>query len=136
MYLMLRLLPPLCWTGLIAYFGGGQWSGAHTASWLGPFLRALLPIVSPEQLAVVHFIIRKTGHVIEYAVLAGLWRRALGGGWTALGLALLTACLDELRQSFTPGRTGSLYDVFLDGAAAGAALLVIAVRRRRRAAAA
>jgi VanZ family protein len=132
---MLRLLPPLCWTGLIAYFGGGQWSGAHTASWLGPLLRGFLPLASPEQLAVVHFIIRKTGHVIEYAVLAGLWWRALGGGWAALGLALLTASLDELRQSFTPGRTGSLYDVCLDCAAAGAALLLMAVRRRRAAAA-
>jgi len=84
---------------------------------------------------VIHFIIRKTAHVIEYAVLAGLWWRALGGGWAALGLALLTASLDELRQSFTPGRTGSLYDVCLDCAAAGAALLLMAVRRRRAAAA-
>lgn len=25
---MLRLLPPLCWTGLIAYLGGSQWGAA------------------------------------------------------------------------------------------------------------
>ncbi len=132
---MLRLLPPLCWTGLIAYFGGGQWDGAHTAAWLGPLLRALLPIASPEELAAAHFLTRKAGHVIEYAVLAGLWRRGLGGAWAPLGLAVLTACLDELRQWFTPGRVGSMADVLLDGAAAATAIGLIALRARRRGAA-
>jgi len=132
---MLRLLPPLCWTGLIAYFGGGQWDGAHTAAWLGPILRALLPIASPEALAAAHLVIRKVGHVIEYAVLAALWRHALGGAWAPLGLALLTASLDELRQSFTSGRVGSVYDVLLDCAAAGDLLLGMTVREQRRGAA-
>jgi VanZ family protein len=129
---MLRLLPPLCWTGLIAYFGGGQWSGDHTSAWLGPLLRALLPTASPEALAAAHLLIRKAGHVIEYAVLAGLWRRGLGGAWAPLGLAVLTACLDELRQSFTPGRGGSMVDVLLDGAAAAMALGLAALRARLR----
>ena len=132
---MLRLLPPLCWTGLIAYFGGGQWGGAHTAEWLGPLLRALLPTASPEALAAAHLLIRKAGHVIEYAVLAGLWRRGLGGAWVPLGIAVLTACLDELRQGLTPGRVGSMVDVLLDGAAAATALGLIALRARFRGAA-
>ena len=132
---MLRLLPPLCWTGLIAYFGGGQWGGAHTVEWLGPLLRALLPTASPEALAAAHLLIRKAGHVVEYAVLAGLWRRGLGGAWAPLGIAVLTACLDELRQSFTPGRGGSMVDVLLDGAAAATALGLIALRARLRGAA-
>jgi VanZ family protein len=132
---MLRLLPPLCWTGLIAYFGGGQWGGAHTAAWLGPLLRALLPTASPEALAVAHLVIRKAGHVIEYAVLAGLWRRGVGGAWAPLGLAVLTAFLDEFRQSFTPGRVGSMVDVLLDGAAAATALGLVALRARLRGAA-
>ena len=129
---MLRLLPPLCWTGLIAYFGGGQWGGAHTAAWLVPLLRALLPTASPEELAAAGLLIRKAGHVIEYAVLAGLWRRGLGGAWAPLGLAVLTACLDELRQSFTPGRVGSMVDVLLDGGAAATALGLVALRARLR----
>ena len=132
---MLRLLPPLCWTGLIAYFGGSQWSGAHTAAWLGPLLSALLPFASPEELATVHLLIRKAAHVIEYAVLAVLWRRSVGGAWGPLGLAVLTASLDELRQSFTPGRGGSMADVLLDGAAAAMALALMAARGRRRRAA-
>ena len=51
---MLRLLPPLCWTGLIAYLGGSQWAGAHTSGWIIPLLRALLPAASPEALATLH----------------------------------------------------------------------------------
>jgi len=132
---MLRLLPPLCWTGLIAYVGGGQWGGAHTAAWLGPLLHALLPIASPEELATAHLLIRKAGHVIEYAALAGLWRRGLGGAWAPLGLAVLTAGLDELHQWFTPGRVGSMADVLLDGGAAATAIGLSALRARLRGAA-
>ena len=129
---MLRLLPPLCWTGLIVYLGGDQWGGAQTAAWLVPLLRTLLPTASPEELAAAHLLIRKAAHVIEYAVLAGLWRRGLGGAWAPLGLAVLTACLDELRQSFTPGRVGSMLDVLLDGAAAATALGLVALHARLR----
>src|SRR5574342_13870 len=112
---MSGLLPPLSWTGLIAYFGGGQWSGADTAVWLDPLLRALMPAASPEELATAHLLIRKAAHAFEYSVLVVLWRRSLGGAWAPLGLAVLTACLDELRQWFTPGRGGSMADVLLDG---------------------
>ena len=129
---MLRLLPPLCWTGLIAYFGGSQWSTDQTAGWLGPLLSALLPFGSPEQLEAAHFLIRKAAHIIEYGVLAGLWRGCLGGLWVPLGLAMLTATLDELHQSFAPGRGAAVADVLLDGAAAVIALAVIEARRRPR----
>lgn len=129
---MLWLLPPLCWTGLIAYFGGGQWSGDETAAWLGPLLHAFLPGASPELVQTAHVLIRKSGHVFEYAVLAILWHRAVGGAWLPLVLAVLTASLDELRQWFTPGRVGSVYDVLLDGTGAVAALFLAITLRARR----
>jgi VanZ family protein len=128
---MLRLLPPLCWTGLIAYLGSGGWGGDETSAWFAPILRALLPHLSPELVQVAHFLIRKAAHVFEYGVLAILWRRATGGTWSALALAVLTASLDEFRQSFIPTRTGSVYDVLLDGTGAAAALLVVSARRAR-----
>ena len=122
---MLWLLPPLCWTGLIAYFGSGGWGGDETSAWFVPILSALLPGISPELVQAAHLLMRKAAHVFEYAVLAVLWRRAVGGAWSALALSVLTASLDELRQSFLPTRTGSAYDVLLDGTAAAAALLVV-----------
>lgn len=128
---MLWFLPPLCWTGLIMYLGGGQWSSEETSSFLGPMLRALLPGFSPEFLGAVHFLIRKTAHLSEYGVLAVLWRRATGRSWIALALAVLTASVDEFRQLFTPGREGSAYDVLLDGTGAAAFLALVSTLRSR-----
>jgi VanZ family protein len=121
---MLRLLPPLCWTGLIAWLGSAYWSSANTSSWLSPTLRAIFPRASAAQIETIHFVIRKAAHVFEYAVLSGLWRRALGGWRAPLALCLFTATLDELRQTVTPGRSGAFTDVMLDGAAAAVVLMV------------
>ena len=128
---MLWLLPPLCWTGLIMYLGGGQWSSDETSSFLVPLLRTLLPGFSPGFVSAVHYLIRKTAHVSEYGVLAVPWRRATGGTWIALALAVLTASIDECRQVFTPGREGCVSDVLLDGAGAGAALALMSALRSR-----
>ncbi|MGH7415184.1 MAG: VanZ family protein [Candidatus Rokuibacteriota bacterium] len=135
----LRLLPPLAWSGLIAWFSGVGWSGGATMPLFEPWLRALLPWAAPEQIAGAHWLLRKTGHVVEYAVLALLWRRALTAPaapapWRGpLGLAVLTAVLDEAHQATTLTREGSVADVLLDGAAAAAALLVATLGARRSA---
>jgi VanZ family protein len=123
----LRFLPPLAWSALIAWFSGAGWGAGVTAPLLEPWLRALAPWAAPEQIAALHGLVRKAGHVIEYAVLALLWRRALtpAGAWRApLLLAALTAALDEAHQATTLARQGSIADVLLDVAAAASALLV------------
>lgn len=123
----LRFLPPLAWSAVIAWFSSAAWGAGATASLIEPWLRALLPGAAPEQIAALHALGRKAGHVIEYAVLALLWRRALPGpgAWRVpLLLAALTAGLDEAHQATTPTRAGSLADVLLDVASAALALLV------------
>jgi len=133
----LRFLPPLAWSVLIAWFSGAGWHGGATAPLFEPWLRALLPWAAPEQIAGAHWLLRKTGHVIEYAVLALLWRRALAGPdapapWRwPLALTVLTAGLDEVHQAITPTREGRVADVLLDGSAAAAALLVATLGARR-----
>lgn len=133
----LRLLPPLGWTLVVAWLSSGEWSAAYTGATLLPLLRALFPWAAPEQLEAMHWLARKTGHVIEYAVLAGLWRGALVGrdgtrGWRApLGLSILTAALDELHQATTRSRTGSPTDVLLDSVAAAAVLIALGGGTRR-----
>lgn len=135
----LRFLPPLAWSALILWFSGAGFSAAATASVLEPWLRAMLPWASPEQIAALHGLLRKSGHVFEYAVLALLWSRALAARsgptpWRRpLLLAALTAALDEGHQATTHVREGSVADVALDVGAAGAALYV-AVGGIRRAA--
>jgi VanZ family protein len=127
-----RYLPPLAWSALIAWFSSAGWHGGATFPWLEAWARALLPWSAPEQIAALHWLLRKTGHVVEYAVLALLWRRALtvpGGPapWRGpLALAALTAVLDEAHQALTPTREGRIADVLLDTGAAAAALHVAA----------
>ncbi len=131
----LRFLPPLLWSAVIAWFSRDAWGAGATGALLLPWLHALLPWAAPEQLAGLHGLVRKGGHVFEYAALALLWRRALGpGSWRApLALAILTAALDEAHQAATLTRGGSVADVLLDAAAAAAALAVAAWGPRARA---
>jgi len=58
----LRFLPPLAWSALIAWFSGAGFSAASTAPLLEPWLRAMLPWAGPEQIAALHWLLRKAGH--------------------------------------------------------------------------
>ncbi|HLA08293.1 MAG TPA: VanZ family protein [Anaerolineales bacterium] len=65
----------------------------------------------------VDFIVKKSGHVFEYAVLSiGYWY-AYGFKDDRRGIAWLFAILyamtDEFHQSFVPGRIPSLWDVLI-----------------------
>jgi VanZ family protein len=124
----LRFLPPLLWSAVIGWFSRDAWGAGATAALFVPWLHALLPWAAPEQLAGLHALVRKSGHVVEYATLALLWRRALGPASrrAPLALAALTAALDETHQATTLTRGGSVADVLLDAAAAAAALAVAA----------
>jgi VanZ family protein len=61
--------------------------------------------------------IKKSGHVIGYAILAFLYWRALEFSedkrWVAWLLALLYAMTDEFHQSFVSGRHSTIWDVIL-----------------------
>jgi VanZ family protein len=124
-----RFLPAVLWTALIAWFSAEAWSAAGTG-FLVPFLASLVPWAAPEQLKAGVWLIRKCAHLVEYAVLAGLWRWAFAprgtAGWLAFGLSLATAVLDEAHQATTVSRTGSIADVLLDAAGAAAALALLA----------
>ena len=85
-------------------------------------------------------IAKKGGHMAGYALLAIAYLHALGGGRTmtrfqflsAFFLACLYAGFDEFHQSFTPGRSPSILDAFIDaiGAALGLAARYWILRRR------
>jgi VanZ family protein len=133
----LRFLPPLAWSAVIAWFSGAGWGASATGPLLEPWLRALFPWAAPEQIAGLHWLVRKIGHVIEYATAALLWRRAIAraerpGAWRPpLALVALTAVLDEAQQATTLTRAGSAADVLLDVGAASVALLLAGLGARR-----
>lgn len=88
-----------------------------------------------DWLGLPHAVVRKTAHFILFALLGASWYyylRTLGNftpGFTSLSsfsFVLLYAFLDELHQTFVPGRAGSLSDVMLDATAGIAGIAVFA----------
>lgn len=76
-------------------------------------------------------VLRKLGHVTEYAVLGALLERALWRPLPAFVLGVAYATSDELHQHFVPGRTGAPLDVAID--AVGVLVGIVAYRRLRHA---
>jgi VanZ family protein len=114
-------------------------SAEATGSLILPLLRSLLPWAEPAQLDLLHTLLRKTWHVVEYGVLAWLWFRALSSGaehrpprhvLAAFAISVAYAGLDELHQAWARARTGSAGDVLLDGAGAAAALSLLRFDRQ------
>lgn len=141
-------LPVVFWMAVIFTASTDLLSSQNTSRFIGPFLRRLFPNVSDETIRQVQRLIRKTGHVTEYAVLAVLLRRALrasveasgrqkrrfaGPGMLAFLMATLYAVTDEIHQAFVASRSGSAWDVLLDalGAAAGLGAVWLWERARR-----
>lgn len=111
-------------------------------------LRQVFPSLSSHtsgpDASVLTFIVRKTAHFTEYAILGVLfyffYRQILPqkNGLRLFVLAILSsflyACTDEIHQLFVPGRSGQFTDVLVDtlGAFCGC-LLLLAIRRLRKA---
>lgn len=104
-------------------------------------LSRLFPWATPAQIDIAHGLLRKLGHLTEYAILAALWFRTwylgrrLGpapSAWTALAISVAWAMADELHQTFVPSRTGSPFDVLLDASGATLATLTAHVLTRTK----
>src|SRR5262245_36830636 len=117
----------------IIMFSSAVGSSEHTGHWLLPFLRMRAPWATDTQLEALHWLLRKAGHVTEYAILMALWYRALrrGRGATpraaaaiAFAITVAWAVIDEIRQSFVPSRTASAMDVATDSVGA---LIVVTI---------
>ena len=80
-------------------------------------------------LGTLDVILRKLGHMAEYAALWFLWWRAFGYRYAAaaVAIALGYAATDEFHQTFVDGRVGTPVDVAVD--ALGVALAMLAARR-------
>jgi VanZ family protein len=137
-------LAALLWLGLIAFESTNALSAAKTSRILYPLLHFLLGL-DPIRFLTWHFFLRKTGHVIGYAILSLLFYRAwratilVPGNprwsivWARIAFAMtaLVASLDEWHQTFLPSRTGTIWDVVLDSSAALVAQIIVFVWLRR-----
>lgn len=132
------------WLVLISLASTSKFSALNTSKILRPLILWLSPSLSDEQVAAIHFLIRKVAHFTEYAVLGLLSARAFKSSanqfierhWfqVALLLNVSYALLDEFHQSFVPSRAASLYDSAIDVAGGLTALLLFRAWQRRRSA--
>lgn len=116
--------PLLVWLTLIFVGSTDVLSGEHTSLFMIPFLHRLFPHLLLPALERIELIVRKAGHISEYAILAVLSYRALVNTFLAgrrvfAGVMVLLFCLlyaasDEFHQSFVPSRTASWRDVVID----------------------
>lgn len=136
----MRWIPVILWMGLIFIGSTDLLSSGRTSRFIGPVLRWLKPDVTEGQIRFVQMIVRKTGHLAEYAILAALILRALRDMEdrrrairVAILLSIAYAASDEWHQLFVPTRQGSVWDVVIDavGAALGASLWEAGSRRCR-----
>jgi len=113
-------LPVVAWMSLIFSLSTSVGSATNTSRFIDPILHWLIPNISPGAAEKSHFVIRKAGHLSEYAVLGLLLWRALRQtrlgmsgktSWksavAALVLSAAYAATDEFHQSFVPTRTPS-----------------------------
>ena len=135
-------LPVIFWMGFIFWMSTDTFSSQNTSSFLETALRFFLSKISSQEIDLIHGIIRKSGHVIEYFVLGLLLFRAFRGSsvrswnwrWSvfAMMIVALWAAGDEFHQSFTPTRTASVVDVIIDTAGGALAQFAIILRRGYR----
>jgi VanZ family protein len=133
--------PLAVWLGAIFYFSTDVLSSEHTSRFVEPAIRWLLPGASRETVEMFHIVVRKCGHLSEYAMVGLLAFRGVRAGrsvrfrarWAvaAFAIAAVYALTDEFHQTFVPSRTPSPVDVAIDtcGAALGLATRTLARSR-------
>jgi VanZ family protein len=143
-------LPVLIGLCVIAFESTNTMSAERTSRYLRPFFTWLCGPITEAHWGAFHHVLRKSGHFIGYGTLGLIWLRAWlralcnHTGWTqtewrvrcaalGVGFTFLTACGDELHQTFLPSRTGQFSDVLLDTCGALVFTLLVAARWRRSA---
>ena len=139
-----RYGPLLAWMAVIFLASTGLFSAGNSGPAIQSLLHWFFPNITDTGVAVVHSVVRKGGHLTEYAILALLAGRAFSGSaheglrrrWFAAAFALvvLYSFSDEFHQSFVASRTASVLDCLID-IGGGLAALVFYRRRHARVAA-
>src|SRR5215471_3762040 len=123
-WLLMYWGPVLAMFGLMYFASTDALSGENTRSIIEHIFLWFTPNASPHTIRRFNFIVRKTAHFTEYAVLAWLIFRAFRGAsrerwrlqWAVLTIAVILSwsLVDEWHQTFTRTRGGSIYDSMLD----------------------
>ncbi len=117
-------IPVIILLGIIFWMSSGIFTSGYTSRFFFPIIHSLFPRLSPQNVSLIHELIRAFAHIAEYFFMGLLLSRAFyrNAGqlwnlrWSVLIILLLTllALSDEFYQSFFPLRKSSLVDVGLD----------------------
>jgi VanZ family protein len=120
-------IPALFVALLISFFSTHYFSAQQTARVFIPLLHWLFPSAGPHSLHIMHVLIRKAAHIIEFGVFSATVFHGVRGdrqGWKlqwatiTLLIAVSYAGLDEWHQSFVPLREARVRDVLIDSTGA------------------
>lgn len=130
-------LPVAMMLVVMYYFSTDVFSADNTRSVIEEIFLWFVPHASDEALATLNYIIRKSAHFTEYAILGALLFRAFRAEnparwqfrWAVYSFISIAswAMLDELHQSFTQTRVGSIWDSLLDSSGGLFSLAIIAL---------
>ena len=124
------------------YFSTDVFSADNTRSVLEKIFLWFSPHASKHAVLTFNYFVRKSAHFTEYAILGALLFRAFRAGdvlrwrlkWAVYSFVFSVswALLDELHQTFTQKRGGSIWDSLLDSSGALVMLVVISIAARKR----
>ena len=133
--------PVAMMVGLMYYFSTDVFSADNTRNIFEKIFLWFSPRASKRAILTFNYILRKSAHFTEYAILGGLLFRAFRAGnpvrwrfkWAlqSFVFAAAWALVDELHQSFTRKRGASIWDSLLDSSGALFMLIVIWMVFRR-----
>lgn len=114
----------------------------------GAFLNMVLSLmrsfkdgdISAEVAGLIHHLIRKCAHFLEYAILGGTVMFAIWNEWKEERWPLLLpliissfyATTDEIHQYFVPGRWGTWTDVVIDSCGALCGILIYYLSSKKK----
>lgn len=135
-------MPVAMMLALMYYFSTDVFSADNTRSVIEKAFLLFSPHGSRHAMAAFNYIVRKSAHFVEYAILGALLFRAFRSGdpvrwrfrWAAYSFiaAMGWALLDELHQAFTRTRGASILDSLLDTSGALVMLIFIAIINQRK----
>ena len=127
--------------GVMYYFSTDVFSADNTRGVIDKIFLWFSPHASKHTIATFNYVVRKSAHFTEYAILGALLFRAFRAGdavrwrfrWALYSFVFSVswALLDELHQTFTRTRGGSIWDSLLDSSGALFMLIAISIVARR-----
>ena len=128
--LLAALMGMIFWFSSQAADDSNETSGRFTTLAAHFFIRnldTLDPEIQTQVIDGFSFIVRKTAHFCEYALMGCLWylwlRDKKCAPLIALGASAAYSITDEIHQTLVSGRSGEVRDVLLDSCGAAAGIL-------------